>query len=174
MSSPRLLMDHPVVRAEAHPVRTSAGVVDYVRLRMPDWVNVVALTEAQELVLVRQHRFGVDRVTLEIPGGSVDPGEAPQVAAARELLEETGYGGGSWRPMGFVWSNPAIQDNRTWLYLAEGVTRQQAPELGPGEESLTVELHPWGSLPGLLDAGEVDHALAVVSLERALRRRRAD
>ncbi|MCB9765280.1 MAG: NUDIX hydrolase [Alphaproteobacteria bacterium] len=139
---------------------------------MPDWVNVVALTEDDRLVLVRQHRFGIDQETLEIPGGCVDPGETPAEAAVRELREETGYGGGALAPMGVVWSNPAIQDNRTWLFAMRGARRLGAPELGPGEQDLRVELRPRAALPGMLERGAIDHALAVVALQRFLLRQR--
>ena len=63
----------------------------FLRLDCPDWVNVIAVTEAGLMVLVEQYRHGTDEMTMEIPGGAVDPGEAPAVAAARELEEETGY-----------------------------------------------------------------------------------
>ena len=63
----------------------------------PDWVNVVALTDRDELLLIEQWRHGVDHATLEIPGGMVDPGETPLEAARRELLEETGYRAGTFQ-----------------------------------------------------------------------------
>ena len=65
-----------------------------------DWVNVVARDEEERVILVRQYRFGIGACTLEPPGGSVDAGEQPLAAARRELLEETGYGGGRWTPLG--------------------------------------------------------------------------
>src|SRR5690242_13102068 len=66
------------------------------------WVNIIALTRDERVVLVRQYRAGVDRVCLEIPGGMVDPGEEPAQAAARELVEETGYTTANWRLIGSV------------------------------------------------------------------------
>ncbi len=163
----RRVFEHPVFSVEAFPVETRAGREEYVRLRMPDWVNVVAVTAKDELVLVRQHRWGTRRTTLEIPGGTVDGGEAPLEAARRELVEETGYGRGTWYSLGSVHPNPAIQDNATWLYAAVGVEPVAAPDLDPGEE-IAVELAPATALPRLLREEAITHALAVVTLQRFL------
>ena len=164
----RTLLQHRILSVEGFPVLTSAGTVEYVRLRMPDWVNVVARTAEGAWVLVRQHRWGIDAPTLEIVGGMVDPGEDPAVSAARELLEESGYGGGALRPLGWVWSNPAIQDNKTWMYFMDGVVRVGEPHRGPGEEDLEVVLAPADGLRRLIDDGAVSHALAVVAIQRVL------
>ena len=93
------------------------------RLVLPsgDWVNVVARTGDGQLVMVRQFRFGTACLTLETPGGMVDPGEAHGDAAARELLEETGYGDGNWVYLGAVQPNPAIHDHLCHHWLADGV-----------------------------------------------------
>lgn len=168
MNPARELFRHRILTLEGFPVQTSAGRAEYVRLRMGDWVNAVAITTAGELVLVRQHRWGIDAPTLEIPGGAVDEGEDPAISAERELLEESGYGGGRCTSLGWVWSNPAIQDNRTWMYLFEGVTLQGEPVRGPGEEDLQVVLAPASEIRRLLDEHVVTHALAVVALQRVL------
>ena len=79
-----------VVRNQARSPR-SGRLHPFYCIEAAPWVNVVALTDADELVMVRQFRHGSRGVTLEIPGGLVDPGEAPAEAAVRELLEETGF-----------------------------------------------------------------------------------
>lgn len=163
----RSVFRHPLFTVEAFPVQTRAGTEEYVRFRMADWVNVVPVTARDEVVLVRQHRWGIGKSTLEIPGGTTDPGESPFAAARRELAEETGYARGRWYSMGAVHPNPAIQDNSTWLYVASGVEPVGERHLDPGEE-IEVELHPIASIPQLLRDGAISHALAVVSLQRFL------
>src|SRR4029453_15109918 len=114
-----------VTRSLARSPRTGVGH-PFHTLDAGAWVNVVALTPRGELVMVRQWRHGSREVTLEIPGGIVDPGEAPAHAAARELLEETGFGGGAAEPLGSANPNPALFGNRVHTFLIRGVT-QQAP-----------------------------------------------
>jgi 8-oxo-dGTP pyrophosphatase MutT (NUDIX family) len=90
-------------------------------IQTPDWANIVAITPEGKILLVRQFRFGTDRVELEIPGGVVEPDEPPLQAAQRELREETGYKSTSWRQIGVVDQNPAIQTNRCYTFLATDV-----------------------------------------------------
>ena len=91
-------------------------------LESVDWINVVALTEDGQSVMVEQYRFGTGSCTLEPPGGMVDAGETPLQAAQRELKEETGYSGGRWESLGAVQPNPAIHSHLCHHFLAEGVT----------------------------------------------------
>src|SRR3982751_3314867 len=81
-----------------HPVRGTER--DFVVMKSPDWVNVVALTPDDRLVLVRQFRYGVNEFSLEIPGGVMEAGEDPIVAGLRELREETGYTGAPAKLLG--------------------------------------------------------------------------
>lgn len=163
----RRLFEHPVLTVEGFPVTLrGGGSAEFVRLRMPDWANVIPVTEDGELVLVRQHRWGIDAPTLEIPAGVVDPGEDPSEAALRELIEETGHSG-ALRSLGWVWSNPALQDNRTWLFVAEGVRPIGAPSPDDSEQIEVVRV-PLADLPDLLRTGQIRHALAVVALQRFL------
>jgi ADP-ribose pyrophosphatase len=133
------------------------------RIEADPWVNVVPVTEAGEIVMVRQWRHGSREITLEIPGGIVDPGESPAVAAARELREETGYGGGVWREVGWANPNPALFGNRVHTFAAHGVERLGAVA-NHGHEETVVELVPVADLDRRLREGYIRHALVVAGL----------
>lgn len=130
-----------------------------------DWVNVVAVDEAGGCVMVRQFRFGSADVTLETAGGMVDPGETPMAAARRELLEETGYGGGTWTSLGSVSPNPAYHDNRCHHFLARNVVRQQALDLGDGEAIEVLTMSETEIVAAARD-GRISHVLALSALSR--------
>jgi len=105
-----------------------------------------------------------------VPGGVVDPGETPEDGARRELLEETGYGGGVWSPLITLSANPALQNNLTHTFLAEGV-RLLAPPHPEASEDLRVHLVPVAELDALIDGGDFIQALHLAPLLMYLRRR---
>lgn len=132
-----------------------------------DWVNVAPVTSANELVCVRQFRHGTEQITLEIPGGMVDPGEDPLNAGARECLEETGFESDPLIPLGILTPNPAIQPNRLFTYLAPNARRVQEIR-NESTEQTEVQLIPLAQLEEFLVSGEIDHALVVATLWRLL------
>ncbi len=134
---------------------------DFYVLEAPDWINVVPLTADNEVVMIEQYRHGTEEVTLEIPGGMVDVGEEPQAAAARELLEETGYAAGEITLLGRTRPNPAIQNNWIHTFLARDVSFRRAPVFD-GTEHTAVRLVPLAGIPALIRDGVIDHALVVV------------
>lgn len=134
-------------------------------LECDDWVNLVVLTPDEQLVMIRQFRFGVGYTTLETPGGMVDPGEDSRTAAERELLEETGYGGGAWSYLGAVEPNPAIHGHLCHHWLVRGVTKVAEADLGDGE-AIAVELMSEAQVRTAVASGELRHALALSALSR--------
>lgn len=147
-------------------------VMKRVVLETRDWVNVVALTPRGEVVLVRQFRFGVGRVTTEIPGGVIDGGEDSLAAAQRELREETGHTAGEWIHLGSVEANPAFHDNLCHHWLALGAQRTHELEQDPGED-LRVEVAPLAEVLARIERGEIAHSLVVCALARVANLRRA-
>ncbi|MGA9521808.1 MAG: NUDIX hydrolase [Myxococcaceae bacterium] len=130
-----------------------------------DWVNIIPVTVHDEVVLVRQFRFGIWANSLEIPGGMVDLGESPAHAAVRELKEETGYVPGRVIPLGFVHPNPAMQTNRCYTYLALGCHLAGETTLDAGED-IEVVLRPRKEIPELLRSEEITHSLVVVAFHK--------
>jgi ADP-ribose pyrophosphatase len=127
-----------------------------------DWVNVVAITRDDKVVLIKQFRIGTGEVSLEIPGGIIDPGEEPLAAGVRELREETGYTGGTFRIAGRVRPNPALMQNWLWTIFADGVEQTCEPDPGPGEV-VSVHTVTLDEIQAKLVAGEVTHALVVTA-----------
>ena len=134
-------------------------------LESVDWVNVVALDADGRSLMIRQYRFGVGYTTLETPGGMVDPGEDSKTAAARELLEETGYASDNWSYLGAVEPNPAFHNHLCHHWLAQDVYRAQTQNLGDGE-SIALEFMTQEQVRAAVVSGELKHALALSALSR--------
>ena len=156
-AGPRLPLFDVRLDEMEHPL--SGDVLSRLVLSSVDWVNMVALTESGESVMVRQFRFGVGYPTLETPGGMVDPGEDSLTAARRELAEETGYSGGHWHYLGAVEPNPAIHDHLCHHWLAEGVVQTGVPEPTPGEH-IEVTLMSEAAVRDAVVDGTIRHALS--------------
>ena len=137
---------------------------DFYVLDSVNWVNVIAVTPDQKLVMIHQYRFGSETVELEIPGGMMDPHETDPVATAvRELREETGYEGENARILGKIHSNPAILSNATFTILIENCRLKHGTEFDHAED-LATELVPVGDVSRLVADGKSGHSLVVVAL----------
>jgi ADP-ribose pyrophosphatase len=120
----------------------------------PDWVNAIAITDDGHIVLVEQYRHAVQQTMLELPAGHVDPGEAPEVAVKRELLEETGHEAAQWHELGALFPAASRFTNKVRSYLAMGVRQVRAPISG-GSETLRVRSIPWATFVAGLYSGDM-------------------
>jgi len=164
--SSRYLSRKPWLTLREDRVRLPNGVEieDFNILEYPDWINVVAVTTDERIVLVRQYRHGSRAVHYELPAGVCDPTDSnPEATARRELLEETGYGGGEWSPLISLSANPGTHSNLTHSFLAYGVTLKQAPT-PESTEDLRVHLATFDEIQTILASGGVIQALHVAAI----------
>ncbi|NTW54271.1 MAG: NUDIX hydrolase [Chlorobaculum sp.] len=141
-------------------VRLTSGrtIDDYYVQEFPAWVNVLAITDERHAVLIRQYRHGIGEVSWELPAGVVDEGESILDGAKRELYEETGYSGGIWTPLMELSANPALQNNISFTFLAEGVSFSGSQHLDATEE-ITMHLVPLDRLRNIVFDGGMIQAL---------------
>jgi len=143
--------------------RTGAELGFYV-IDAANWVNVIALTPDERIVLVEQYRHGSNTVELEIPGGVIDAADAsPEAAGCRELAEETGFVGEAPWIIGQVFPNPAIMSNTCYTVLVRNC-RQVKPVHFDQAEDLATRLAPVSQVQELVASGQIRHALLVAAL----------
>lgn len=138
-------------------------------LEAPDWASTLAVTEAGEVVFVRQYRHGARRASLELPAGVVDAGESPEQAARRELLEETGFASEALEPLWSVHPEPSRHTTRAHFFLAPRARRIAAQAVEPSEHIEVVVLHARSVLDAI-ERGEILHGVHVGALLLAARR----
>ena len=159
------------VRVERVELPNGIVIPEYWISEYTPWVNVVALTDDDRVVLIRQYRHGLGQVHFELPAGATEVSDVSlEEAARRELQEETGFTGGRWSPLMTLSANPALQNNLTYTFLAEGVIEgAAAPE---ASEDIRVHLVPMATLEDMIERGAFIQALHVAPLMQLLLRRR--
>lgn len=147
-------------------VRSSGGAThDFFVIENPDWVNVIPLTKDEEVVMIEQFRHGTEEIVLEIPGGMVDDKEDIAIAAARELLEETGYAPREMISLGKSRPNPAIQNN--WLYHFLALDCEKTHDVHFDEtESVLTKLVPLSEIEKLIDTEEITHSAVLTAFHK--------
>lgn len=156
------------VRQEVLKLPHGGVIKEYYVYEYPDWVNILAVTKQGKFVFVKQYRRGIDKTLLELCAGTCDKeGEQPLDAAKRELLEETGYGGGDWSLLMTVSANPGTHNNITYCFLAEGVEFLQYPE--PEQtEFLSVHLLTLEQVKEMLNSNQMKQSLHAAPLWKYL------
>jgi len=160
----------PWLTARQEKIQLANGHVipEYYVLEYPDWVNTLALTPDGKFVFVRQYRHGLGCTSYELCAGVRDPEDpSPMAAAQRELMEETGYGGGHWESYMTISANPGTQTNLTYCFLATGVEKVSEAHLEESEE-LSVHLLTVDEVKTLLLNDEIKQALHAAPLWKYL------
>ncbi len=165
----KLLVSERWLQLREDRVRLSNGheIERFHVIHGPDWASVLCVTEASEVVLVRQYRHGIGRVSLELPAGVIEPDESPEQAARRELAEETGFEASDWTSIQRVPTEPARHTTHAHFFCARGarLTRNPAPE---ATEVLEVVLVPLADLARLATDGSIEHGVHVGAILAAL------
>lgn len=138
-------------------------VPEHYVIEYPDWVNVIAVTPDNRYVMVRQYRHGLGQIQNELCAGMMEPDETPLEAAKRELLEETGFGGGEWEEICTISGNPSTTNNLTHCFVAHGVEPTASRRLDATED-LSAFLISEQELLQLMESDEMKQSLMLAPL----------
>ena len=151
------------LRQERVQLPSGAIVPEWFILEFPDWINIIAITKEGKFVMENQYRHALGQTHYELAAGVVDPGETPLEAAKRELIEETGYGGGEWQLFMTASPNPTNHTNLSYTFLATGVEKLTGQHL-EATEDINVDIFTEDEVRELLLSGQIIQALHLAPL----------
>lgn len=133
----------------------------------PGGVVVVAQKDENTILMVKQYRYPIKQVSLELPAGRLEPGENPDLAIKRELEEETGYVAKTWKSLGYIYTTPGICDEKLYLYYATDLKfKKQNPDVG---EIIEFYEYKISDVFNLIKNGEINDAKTICALTRAFK-----
>lgn len=164
--SSEYLISRPWLTARRDKVEYPDGRVndEYYVLEYPTWINVIARRKDGMFVMVEQYRHGLGEVLVELCAGVAEKDESPEAAARRELLEETGYGGGKWSLLTVLSANPGSQNNLSYSFLAEDVELMSSVQHLDDTEDLCVKIVSHEQLYQMLVNDEIRQSLMAAHL----------
>jgi len=167
----RTLLERRWIEVREDHVRLANGheIEEFHVITSPSWAGVLAVTERDEVVLVRQYRHGIVADSLELPAGVIEPGEPPLAAAQRELREETGYAAEHWEPIASFATEPSRHTVRAHFFCALGAKPVAERHLDASEE-LELVLVPRSEFIELVLRGDITHGVHVGAILVAERR----
>ena len=162
------IYDGRVVRLSVDRVRLPNGNVTELELiRHPGAAAALPIDADGSVLLVRQYRYAASDWLLEVPAGKLDPGEAPDTCALREVEEETGVRPGRLEPLGWIFTTPGFTDEKIWLYLARDLVPSR--QVLQHDEVLSVVRMPLAEAVERAASGEIRDAKSVCTILRAAR-----
>lgn len=132
-------------------------------------VVIVPVTDAGEILWVRQYRYAAGKELLELPAGTLEEGEQPEACARRELIEEVGFAAATWKSLGGFYSAPGFCQEYLYAFMASGLSEQHAD--GDEDEDIEVVKLSLEESLALVDAGEIVDAKSLAALHLYLRKR---
>ena len=161
------IIKRPWLTARCDVVQLPNGEIndEFYVLEYPDWINVIAITPDDHFVFVRQYRYALDLDSVELCAGVIEPNETPEEGARRELLEETGFGGGEWKEFMTIGQNPSTCNNLTHCFIATGVEKIQDQHLDRTED-IDVVLLSREQVLEMLNSDTLKQALMLAPLWR--------
>lgn len=164
MAEPTVLLETPRFRVVEQRLTSADGMSEVRRqvIEHPGAVTIVPLVDGNRVCLVRNFRIAVGKTLLELPAGTLEPGEPPLATAQRELQEETGYTAARWRELPAFFMSPGILHERMHLFVAEVLT-EGPPAREAGEEIENVVV-PWSDALAMAERGEIEDAKSLVGL----------
>lgn len=156
------------VRRESLRMPDGTIVPEYYVLEYSNWVNIIAITKEGKFILVEQYRHGIQETCLEICAGVAEENDAsPLISAQRELMEETGYGGGTWTEFMRVAPNASATNNWAYCFIAQDVELLGGQAWDESEE-LKVHLLSFEEVKALLHEGKIVQATMAAPLWKYL------
>ncbi len=167
MTNWQLAQDKELLKTNIGNIRSGPAICgrtgrkkSFIFFDFPDWVNVIAVTPEQQIVMIKQFRYGSRDEEIEVPGGMIDPGEDPVTAGCRELLEETGYSGRNPVIIGKVCPNPALQGNFCHTILVQDAEKTSNPRQDDMED-ISCFLRSHDEVFEMINAAEITHGLVL-------------
>jgi ADP-ribose pyrophosphatase len=128
----------------------------------PGAVAIIPLLPDDQVCLIQNHRVAVDKTMIELPAGTIEPGEPPPTTAKRELQEETGYVASYWQSLPGCYMSPGILKERIHLFVAKGLTT--GPPKREPDEQIENWIVDWKHALEMIESGEIEDAKTIVGL----------